>query len=359
MAADFWTVEFKMNYINVATRGVLGEGFGWTEKYYIPGTKGAPPFTDAVALQSARASLMAKNVAIVKTSLRLASMYRDQWSYPLTASYPLVTFGDLDDLDHGYCGTIQDALLIRFEAANGRRWTRTIRGIRDAWTDDQTWLSDLTRNSYGSNSPPDLVIPAPLPFGGVAGVNATATFTVAGGAVTAAAVVLGGTGIAINGLSAGTFTDIIGKWAGPDYTGVGTPSVLTYTLAGGVLTAISFTAGTNPLAPDGTYTVTLETQLDPIGLPWYLDDVNYVLNFCGLLAGVSSTVMNFHTAFVTPIGPDAPLWPVGSMMPVVDQTPPRYAAAPYQGVRFMIERVTNRQTGRIWTSKKARKKISR
>jgi hypothetical protein len=367
LGASFWTFGMQFNYVNINPEGVLAEGLGWKETFHINSPSSDPPIALCQNINAARIALMANNVTVKRTTLSQSVRYRDQWPIGVVANTGLNTLGDINDPSVGDCNAVQDALLIRFEGAGGRRWTRTIRGIRDAWIDDQTWLPSLTTLSYGTLVPPDTVVPTIIPFNvATVGVAGVVTITVAGGVVTATVASTLGSGLAFNNNVNGTGNFYVTNDLAPGIeNGSGSYTTLNIVLTAGSLTLLgtTFTAGTQ-LLNNGTYTFVIKPAVQSNQLPYFLADSAYLLNFCAWMLPQSTVglfqVINFNMAMFDNNPTPTPGWPVKSQTPYINADPP-FAGNPtgFPAARFMIERVTNRQTGRINLTKAARRKIAR
>lgn len=350
MPADFWRCQLKINFNDTARpEDVFVYEGGFTETYFMPiGNSAAQVRTKFRNLIAARCALLAANFYVFSAGFSQASVFGDNYPVP---GYPTQPVSDSIDNPNGlvdFCNDVQQSLLIRFEGnmpaagpnpGYSRRWERVIRGIKDYWEIDES-TRQLVGTGFG-NGAFDNAVPLPQDAPAV-GADAVFSVTVAGGSITAASVVDGGSGYNANG----NVALVAVPFAPPD--GVGSGGSFDITIVGGIVTAITInTAGSGYTNVASSQTVfTLPFRADPFGISQFQSASAYFLNYCSCL---QSYCINFNSIRV-----DNATFPSGKMTQINTNTP--FEAAPYQSTRFMLQRFTNRQTGRINTVRKARRK---
>lgn len=336
MASNFWKLQFKVNYQNEITEGNLGNDSGLTEKYYLTADPSQvnTARADSLNILAARASLLGLNASIVNVALSRSDQARSRYPVLQYPRFGVVMSQDVAVIANQQINEMDDSLLFRFQNNDGRRWTRQIRGVRDRWIVDQTSLptNTLIGSGVGASLAYPVIQTVPDPS---AITEAVFTFTNTGGVLSAPVIASGGTyPLAING----TYPLLI-----IDQNGVGAGATGTATIAGNTVTAVAITAGG---AGYFDALLRLPGRMDVNGLANYQLQLTYLYNFMSV---VGQKTMNFHQITI----PDAS-FPSGKQH-VIDltATPP----GPYFAGTVGVERVSNRQTGRIWIKRKARRKI--
>jgi hypothetical protein len=377
---DFWELTLRINFSNVGQEGTSGMSLGWSEKYPFIGPGSytndpkVPPISQARTLIQARAALLGGNLNIVRNTLSLASYYRDRWPVGPVVTYPLTNMGDYSDPLNGVCNTLETALLYRFEN-NGQRYTHQIRGIRDRWVSDEVLFAANRNFSYGPYNNTVVTgltfdqgpLPAVMTATSTTGVNGVISFTNTAGILSAPVIATPGSGLQINGLSTGTFDDFVVQGATVLFTQqfpFYSPAFISITLTAGVITGVSLLQVNGPNTTySGAVTFTLPVDTDPLTLQQYLYDRVYIDNFGSVVAQYccwfnEGHVPKTNAAFAAYDA--ASLWPTGSSIPVANTTSPFSIVSNANGnMRFLVERVDARKTGRMYKNKRARKKVAR
>jgi hypothetical protein len=372
-AADYWQLTLKINFSGVIPEAAQGQDRGWAEKYYFPPNLGlgagspAPPYGPARAVVTARAALLSQNMNIARVTLSQASGYRDRWPIGPVATYPLLTDGDISDYAGSFCNEVEDGLLYRFEKGT-QRFHYIIRGVRDRWMNDQAFWKVIGTTSFGPFSAVTVggigfdsgPIAAPMTPTAGAGTPGTVTFTNTVGVLSVPAFVSPGTGLTYNGSGSTSFYVNLYPKA---YTG-NVPQQLHVTITGGIITAATVlpAAGAPAIVYPAGYQYVLDPDTDALTLQQYLDDSVYAINFGNTVATYCES---FHADAVSITDVSLPAdvtlaWlGKGTKIPCASLLAPYSINDPGPSRRWMIERTANRQTGKIYTTKKARRKIAK
>jgi hypothetical protein len=154
---DFYELELEINYNNSANpylqyfmsgssiQPPQEKQAGWTERYNLflptPPSGTNLPIQNAYTLVQARAALLGVNFFVKKAICHQASAFKSSW--PMAGSAKYAIFDGTNTTSSGipipsgqYCSAPEEAILLRLEAGNLRRWEHIIRGIKDYMSDD-------------------------------------------------------------------------------------------------------------------------------------------------------------------------------------------------------------------------------